>query len=232
MIRNYLTIAWRILMRQKTYSAVNIFGLTTGVAASLLILLYVADELSYDRFVPGGDRIYRMNVHGRILSDNINVASVGLPVAEAVQQEVAGIESVTRVDKWGTCPVRFEERAFTERSFCLADSNFFSFFGYKLIAGDPNTALTGPGKIVISESAAIRYFDYKGKGDRSPLGKTMVVGSEGAIFTEVTGIVEDAPDNTHLHFDFLMSIPTAGYGQSEVWLNFEVFTYLKVLPGA
>jgi putative ABC transport system permease protein len=230
MIKNYLTIAWRILMRQKTYSAINIFGLTTGVTASLLILLYVADELSYDRFHPDADRIYRINFHGKLQNEDINTASVGLPMAEAIQNEVVGVAAVARVDKWGTCPVRYEERAFTERNFCLADSNFFSFFNYKLIAGNPQAALQGPGKIVISESAAVRYFDYKGRGDLSPIGKSLVIGSEGAILAEVTGIAEDSPENTHLHFDFIMSLPTSGYADNPIWLNFEVYTYVKLLP--
>lgn len=153
MIRNYLTIAWRILLRQKTYSLINIFGLTTGITATLLILLFVADELSYDQFHADGDRIYRINFQGKIQSQDINTASVGLPLAEALQNEAAGVAAVTRVDKWMTCPIRYENRAFTERNFCLADSNFFSFFSYKLLAGNPNEALQGPGKIVISESA-------------------------------------------------------------------------------
>src|SRR6187402_3066431 len=106
MIRNYITIAWRILMRQKLYSAINIFGLTIGVTISLLILLYIADELSYDKFHADGDRIYRINFIGKLQQEDINTASVGLPMAEALQQEATGVESVTRVDKWGTCPVR------------------------------------------------------------------------------------------------------------------------------
>ncbi|HEY3403691.1 MAG TPA: ABC transporter permease [Ohtaekwangia sp.] len=231
MIRNYITIAWRILLRQKTYSFINIFGLTAGVTATLLILIYVADEVSYDRFHPDGDRIYRVNFRGKLQNENINTASVGLPMAEAIQHEAAGVEAVTRLDKWMTCPVRYEDRAFTELNFCLADSNFFSFFNYKLVAGNPQDVLNGPGKIVISESAAVRYFGYKGRGDLSPIGKTLVIGSEGTIFTEVTGIAEDAPANTHLHFDFLMSLPTSGYADNPIWLNFEVYTYMKLLPG-
>lgn len=231
MIKNYLTIAWRILLRQKTYSAINIFGLTIGVTASLLILLYVADELSYDRFHPDADRIYRVTFLGKLQEEDIMNVQVGLPVAQALQREGTGVEAVTRVDKWMTCPVQYEERAFTELNFCLADSNFFSFFNYKLIAGNPQEVLRGPGKIVISESAAVRYFDYKGKGDLSPIGKTMVIGSEGAIVAEVTGIAEDSPHNTHLRFDFLMSLETSGYIDNPVWLNFEIYTYFKLFPG-
>lgn len=231
MLSNYLTIAWRILMRQKIYSTINILGLTTGITASLLILVFVADELSYDRFHPDGDRIYRVNFIGKLQDTDMNTAEVGLPMAEALQKEVSGVEAVTRIDKWMTCPVRYEDRAFTEMNFLLADSNFFNFFSYKLIAGNPKEALRGPGKIVISETAARRYFNYKGRGDLSPLGKMLVIGSEGAILTEVTGIAEDSPHNSHLRYDFLMSLPTSGYSNNPIWLNFEVYTYVKLLPG-
>lgn len=231
MFRNYLTIAWRTLTRQHIYSGINIFGLTTGVAASFLILLYVADELSYDRFHPDAERIYRVNFRGRLQKDDILSVEVGMPMAEAIQNEATGIESVTRVDKWMTCPVRYEERAFTEMNFLLADSNFFSFFDFKLLNGNPREALRGPGKIVISERAAQRYFDYKGPGDASPVGKSLVIGSEGAIVAEVSGIAENPPDQSHLHYDFLMSLETAGYAKNPIWLNFEAYTYIKLLPG-
>lgn len=231
LFRNYLTIAWRTLIRQHIYSGINIFGLTTGVAASFLILLYVADELSYDRFHPDAERIYRVNFKGKLQNDDILSVEVGLPMAEAIQNEAAGIESVTRVDKWMTCPVRYEDRAFTEMNFLLADSNFFSFFSFKLLNGNPREALRGPGKIVISERAAQRYFDYKGPGDVSPIGKTLVIGSEGTIVAEVTGIAENPPDQSHLHYDFLMSLETSGYAKNPIWLNFEAYTYVKLLPG-
>lgn len=231
MIFNYLTIAWRTLMRQHIYSGINIFGLTTGVAAAFLILLYVADELSYDRFHPDADRIYRVAFNGKLQQENILSVEVGMPLAEAVQNEAAGVEAVTRVDKWMTCPVRYEDKAFTELNFLLADSNFFSFFSNKLIIGNPREALRGPGKIVISERAAQRYFDYKGPGDLKPIGKSLVIGSEGAIVAEVTGIAENPPDQSHLHFDFLMSLPTPGDMGNSIWLNFAVYTYIKVLPG-
>lgn len=232
MLFNSLTVAWRILLRQKVYSGINILGLTTGITASLLILLYVADEWSFDRFHADGDRIYRVNFKGKLQDTDMNTVQVGLPMAEALQREVTGVESVTRIDKWMTCPVRYEDRAFTEMNFLLADSNFFNFFtGYRLLAGNPTEALRGMGKVVISESAARRYFDYKGAGDLSPLGKMLVVGSEGAIVAEVTGIAADTPHNAHLHFDFLMSLPTSGYIDNPIWLNFEVMTYVKLLPG-
>jgi putative ABC transport system permease protein len=231
MFRNYLTITFRALLRQKVYSAVNIFGLTAGVTASLLILLYVADELSYDRFYDQANDIHRIDFHGRMQNNDFVTAQTGLPIAAVVQQEVAGVESVVRVDKWMTCPVRYEAETFTEMNFLLADSNFFAFFGIPMLAGNPDDALQGPNKIVITERAAERYFQYKGNGDRTPLGKTLIIGSEGAITAEVTGIVPNPPHNTHLHYDFIMSFETSGYADNPFWLSSEVYTYVKLHPG-
>lgn len=230
MIKSYLTIVWRTLQRQKIYSAINIFGLTTGVTASLLILLYVADELSYDRFHPDAERIYRVDFHGKIQDEPLITPTTGLPMADAIQREASGIESVVRIDKWPTCPIRYEENTFTEMHFMLADSNFFSFFNFPLIHGNPSDVLLGPNKIVITESAAKRYFGYKGAGDLSPIGKTMVVGSEGNIMAEVTGIAADPPQNSHIAFDFVMSLQTSGYINNPIWLNSEVYTYFKTYP--
>lgn len=230
MIKNYFKLALRILQRQKVYSAINIFGLTTGVTASLLILLYVADELSYDRFHADAKQIYRVDFHGKLQDEAFVTPTTGLPMAEAIQHEAAGIESVVRLDKWGTCPVRYEETTFTERHFMLADSNFFSFFNFKLLQGNPNEALRGPNKIVISKRAAARYFGYKGPGDQSPIGKTLVIGSPGNITAEVTGIAENPPSNSHIQYDFLMSLETSGYMNNPIWLNSEVYTYFKLFP--
>ena len=231
MIKNYLKLALRILQRQKVYSAINIFGLTIGVTASLLILLYVADEMSYDRFHPDADRTYRVDFHGKLEDEAFVTANTGLPIAEAIQHDASGVESVVRVDKWMTCPVRYEENTFTEMHFMLADSNFFSFFNFKLLQGNPKEALTGPNKIVISERAAARYFGYTGLGDQSPIGKTLVIGSDGNIKAEVTGIAENPPHNSHIQYDFLMSLETSGYMNNPIWLNLEVYTYFKLFPG-
>jgi putative ABC transport system permease protein len=230
MIKNYFKLALRILQRQKVYSAINIFGLTTGVTASLLILLYVADELSYDRFHPDADRIYRVDFHGKLQDEGFVTATTGLPAAEAIQHEASGVESVIRVDKWMTCPMRYEENTFTEMHVMLSDSNFFSFFNFNLLQGNPGEALTGPNKIVISERAAKKYFGYTGAGDQSPIGKTLVVGSPGNITAEVTGIAENPPHNSHLQFDFIMSLETSGYEDNPIWLNSEVYTYFKLFP--
>src|SRR5690606_36108349 len=118
------------------------------------------------------------------------------------------IESAVRVSKWSTIPVRYEDKTFTENRFLLADSNFFDFFNFQLLVGNPKTVLNGPNKVVISESAAKKYFGYTGPGDLTPIGKMFFIGSQGENKAEVTGIVADTPHNSHLKFDFLLSITT------------------------
>ena len=233
MIQNYLKTALRIMLRQKAYSAINIFGLTLGITSSLLLILYIADELSYDRFHPDANRIYRSTFTGKVQGNEFTTVQTGIPTAEALMKDVPAVESTLRVTKWNTIPVRYETNIFTENHFLLADSNFFDFFnGFKLIAGNPKDALKGPNKIVISERAAKKYFGYTGTGDLSPIGKQIAIGSTGETKAEVTGIAADAPHNSHLQFDFLLSMTSWEQLRYPVWLNSAVITYFKINPNA
>ncbi|MBS1506556.1 MAG: ABC transporter permease [Bacteroidetes bacterium] len=233
MIRNYLTTAFRIMLRQRVYSAINIFGLTLGIASCLVLVLYIGDELSYDQFHHDADRLYRVDFHARLNGQDIHSARTGVPMAEGLMNEVPQVESVVRVNKWNTIPVRYEEKIFTEKRFLLADSNFFEFFNFKLIAGNPKEALKGPHKVVISTTAARKYFGYKGPGDMSPIGKVFAFGSMGETTAEVTGIAEDGPSNSHLHFDFVLSLQTwDDLWKQTVWLNNSLITYFKIKPNA
>jgi putative ABC transport system permease protein len=179
MLKNYFVTALRILMRQKAYSFINIFGLTLGITCSLLIILFIVDELSYDRFHSGGERIYRSTFQGRLQGNDFATIQTGVPLAEALSEEVPQVESTLRLFKRNTNPVRYEDKSFTERRFLLADSNFFRFFNFHLVAGNAAEVLKGPNKVVITESAARKYFGYTGKGDTRPLGKIFVLGSQG-----------------------------------------------------
>lgn len=230
MFRNYILTTLRILSRQKVYSAINIFGLTLGIASTLLLILYIVDELSYDRFHPNTERIYRVTFEGKLQGQEFETSYTGIPMAEALQKDVPAIESTLRVAKWNTIPVRYEEKAFTEKRFLIADSNFFRFFGYELLVGNPKEVLNGPNKVVITESTARRYFDYQGKGDLSPIGKMFLIGSQGETKAEVTGIAADVPHNTHLKFDFILSITSSQMLDYPIWLNSSVITYFKILP--
>ena len=232
MFRNYLLTTIRILARQKAYAAINIFGLTLGITSTLLLLLYIVDELSYDRFHADANRIYRSVIDVNLNGQAFQTTQTGVPMAEAMLKDIPEVESALRVTKWNTMPVRYEVNVFTEKQFLLADSNFFSFFNFPLITGNPNEVLNGPNKIVISESAARKYFGYEGPGDLSPVGKILTLGSNGFIKAEVTGIAADVPHNSHLQFDFLLSITSWDGLRNPIWLNSSVITYFKIHPHA
>ncbi len=232
MLKNYLLTASRILIRQRAYSAINILGLTLGIASSLLILLYISDELKYDQFHPDADRMYRVGFVGKFQDTEIYSAQAGAPLSRALMDEVPQVESTIRLQKWNTYPVRFEEKAFTEKGFIIADSNFFEFFKFKLIAGNGKEALRGPNKTVITENTAKRYFDYKGPGDNSPIGKIFTGGSAGELTFEVSGIAENPPTQSHIQFDFVLSMDSSPDARNDMWVNSSYLTYFKIKPNS
>jgi putative ABC transport system permease protein len=219
MIRNYLKTAMRIMLRQKGYSFINISGLSLGIAASLLIILYVVDELSYDRFHENATSIYRIGFKGRLQGNDFNMATSPAPVAEAMANEIPEVKSVVRFGLWRTSPFSFQDKNFTEQFVLVADSNFFQFFNFKLLAGDPATALKGTNKIVVTQSAAKRYF-----GDNDPIGQIILRGSEKTA-TEVTGVVEDTPPNSHIKYDMILSGETWDYMKDVQWTSNNLYTY-------
>jgi putative ABC transport system permease protein len=204
MVKNYLKIALRFMLRQKGFSIINISGLTIGITCSLLIILYIQDELSYDKFHKDADRIYRVGFSGMLEGRKFSSAQTGTPVAKALQKEMPEIESTLRMASWATFPVRYEDKVFTEDKMLLADSNFFRFFNFKLIEGHPDTVLSSKGKVVITESAARRYFGYTGKGEKSPIGKSLML-AQGYPVT-ISGIAADPPLNSHFHFTMILSL--------------------------
>ncbi len=214
------------MLRQKGYSAINIAGLSLGIAASLLIILYVVDEVSYDRFHKDAERMYRLGFFGRLNGNDFNMAVSPAPVAEAMVTEIPEVESACRFGVWRTMPMAYEDKVFTERFMLVADSNFFDFFSFRVIAGDPKTALKGTNKVVITESAAKRYF-----GTENPIGKTILRGSE-KTNTEITAVVEDAAPNSHIQFDMILSGESWKYMKDTQWTSNNLYTYFKLQPGA
>lgn len=233
MFSNFVTTAIRSLLREKQYALIKIAGLALGLGTSLVIMLYVSLQFSYDEMHPDVDREYR------IIQTNIwdNAGglfhSTGPAVAFALADAVPELEAVTRINTLGSQLIRYQAPggdvvAFQEDKVLAADSNFFSFFGFKLKQGNPNTALTGVGKVVVSEEAARRLF-----GDESALGRIITIG-DGNISAEVTGITEKQPGNMHFHFDYLVSMYTnpviKEFDWSWIWT--QVVTYVRVAPGA
>jgi putative ABC transport system permease protein len=230
MLRNYFTIALRFMIRQKGFSFINISGLTLGIASSLLILLYVNDELSFDRFHDDPERIFRVIESGRLQGKELRSAYTGYPMASTLMTECPAVEATVRLASWPTFPVRHMDRTNTEPNLLLADSNFFRFFNFKVIEGDPDEILKGPRKIVITETAARFYFDYKGPGDKSPIGKEMVLAQ--GFTANVSGIAQDPPVESHFHFSVILSMDSWVEAKAGGWITSGVISYLKIKPDA
>jgi putative ABC transport system permease protein len=198
MIVNYLISLYRNITRNKFHTTLNIIGLSTGIAAAIFILLYIQDELSYDKYHEKHDRIYRLESDFTISGKHDHFAIVPTPMGPALQIEYPEIESFCRFRGVENTLFRAGEVEYYEDYFYLVDSTIFDIFNYDLLQGDPKTCLTEPGTIVLTQKIALRYF-----GSENPMGKTMTSGS-GRNYM-VTGIMKDQPGNSHLKFDALIS---------------------------
>jgi len=233
MIKSYLTIALRTLIRQKGYTAINIIGLAIGMASCILILLYVQDELSYDRHHEKAGQIYRLANEAHIGGQQIRSAQTPAPWGPALAREFPEVLQAMRFktpnSQW---LLKYDDKEFWEKGFLFADSTVFDLFSYSFIRGNPQTALNAPFAVVINQSTAKKYF-----GDNDPMGK--VINAEDFLMLTVTGIIEDPPVNSHFHFDLLVSFSSFGtppgqnmYGDlyrgnfSNFGLNPVIYTYL------
>jgi putative ABC transport system permease protein len=227
MIRNYINIALRNILKHKFFSAINILGMTIGVTACLLIILFVADELSYDRFHANAERIYQVGLHGKIGDQDIHTSNTCPPMAAALIADIPEVEASTRVAPYfGQPAVKFGDKAFTEEKIFFVDSNFFEFFSFKLIDGDPHTALKEPNTLIVTEAMAKKYF-----GDDEPMGKLLIVGNDNKSY-KVTGVAANTPGNSHFSYNVLISAASADNLQSTEWLNNYMFTYFLLKENA
>ena len=227
MIQNYLKTALRIMLSQKGYSSINVIGLSVGIAATLMIIIYIVDELSFDKMHADSSRIYRVTFNGRLQGNDFNGATSPAPVAEAIQAEIPEIAEAVRFGLWRTMPMSVGDKAFTEANVLVADSNFFQFFDFEVIKGIPDEFLKGTNKLVITESVAKKYF-----GNEDPIGKMMLRGSE-KLAGEVVGIVKDSPANSHIPFDIILSGESWDYMRTNTqWTSNNIYTYFKTHPGA
>ena len=204
MLKNYFKIAFRNLARFKIYSFINIAGLAVGMAVSILIILYIQEELSYDKFHKNADRIYRLsrewfNEGG---TSSLHLARVAPPIGPLLKNDFPNtIEEVTRVISDYSTFLRVDNKTFVEDKFFWAEDNFFKIFSFKMIKGNPETALKDPYSVVLTESMAKKYF-----GNEDPIGKTILYERQNSL--KVTGVIEDVPENSHFKFDFLGSFIT------------------------
>ena len=226
MLRNFLLITLRNLRKDGWYSLVNILGLTIGITFSLFLIFYIKDELSYDRGNKKADRIYRVNTYVHEKDKNTDIAITQLPLGPTMKKDYPEVEDMVRLQGRERTLFKNGENSFYETKAYYADSTIFNVFTNKFIEGDPRTALTAPFDIVISKSLAKKYF-----GNSSAVGKSLRTVYD---VYNVTGVIEDAPRNSHIHYDMLISMSTLlkneQNGQGE-WDSFNDYTYLLLRPG-
>jgi len=223
MIKNHLKIALRHMRRHRGYSFINIAGLALGLACFILIGLWVADELSFDRFHEKKDRIFR--VLNKVSGGEL-IPSPTYALAPALKEEYPEVEEASRVWPWAGSLVRSGDKAFEEDRICLVDPGFFRMFTFPFLKGDPGTALADRRSIVLTASAARKYF-----GEAEPLGQVLVLDQYRANFT-VTGVIADVPLNSHIQFDLVARVELLGEDRLARWEEWTGPVYVLLRPGA
>jgi putative ABC transport system permease protein len=225
MFKNYLRTAWRNIRKNKLFSAINILGLSIGIALCFLIMLYVQDELSYDRFNKRADNIARIIFQADINGGKINESIVMAPVAQTMKNDFPEVQDATRLATPGSSKITYKGKSFKDDRFALVDPNFFSIFTLPLIEGDAKTALIQPHTVVITKATAEKYF-----GRENAVGKTLDFDNNKAIY-KVTGVIDNIPSNSHFHFDMFASMTGWEPAKSDSWMGGNFYTYLLLKPG-
>ena len=195
------------------------------MAACLLILLFIKDELSYDRYNQNFDRIFRVTAHIRFGGQEGDIGTTPPPLAATCRQEFPEVESAARLYEQGNFIVQHGERSYTESRLMFADASIFQVFTLPLQRGNPQTALAAPRTIVLSETTARKYF-----GAANPLGQTLRLDNQEDY--QVSGVFRDIPANSHFHFDLIASLESIEQSRQLRWDNNNYFTYLLLRPGS
>ncbi|MFC2158289.1 ABC transporter permease [Acidobacteriota bacterium] len=221
MIKNYFKLSVRNIQRQKSYSFINIFGLALGIACAILILLWVQDEVSYDRFHEHKENIFRVT----FLSEESAGVGTPAPMAPTLVEELPEVLDATRVRQFSRVVLKYKDRAFYEGRIFSVDPSFFDMFSFPFIQGSAATSLSNPMSIILTEAMARKYF-----GNEDPMNKSINI--EGQAVLKVTGVIKNIPHNSHLQFDFI--IPQKFVELSRVcglqWGDFNFYTYLRLSP--
>lgn len=222
MIKNLITTVFRHILKNPGYSILNILGLSLGIASALFLIIYVSDEISYDRYHEKADRIYRVSSKITESDDQFTWIIAQIPFGPQVVQDYPEVQAFVRFIPMNRTLFKYNDKEYNEEDFFYVDSTLFDIFTYKVLKGEVKSALIEPDKIILTETAAGRYF-----GSDDPIGKTITSGNNSF---EVTGVIEDVPFNSHFRFDAVASrnnLPK----QLGSWGNFGVFTYLLFPEG-
>jgi putative ABC transport system permease protein len=229
MIKNYIKVAVRNLLKHMGYTFINILGLAVGIAASILIVLYITHELSYDKFHEQAERTYRITADWSNNGDS-RIHQLGTPfiLAKTIREKYPQVEAITQVTgPLGDLIIRYQDTAFKESEAFCAEPSFFEVFSFPLIKGNPETSLEDPNTVVMTQSLARKYFR-----DEDPVGKTIEMQALGEKkFYKVTGVMEDIPQNSHFRFDMLISMKTIYPEPSLGWDTNNYTTYVTLQEG-
>ena len=224
-MKKYFKIAYRNFLNQKAYTFINVAGFSVGLTCSILIGLYAWNELSYDRFHLNADRIYRVCFSLKLGDNTVAGPITAAPTAEVLVKDYPEVEKAVRIWKNENQAIEYDNKLYYEDRYFYADPDIFNFFTFQFLQGAQANALNLPNTVVVSESAARRYF-----GDANPIGKMLK--SYGNVL-EVTGVVKDFPVTSHVHFDFLVSMSTFPDAQSTAFFSHMNYnTYVMLAKGA
>jgi putative ABC transport system permease protein len=231
----HLKFAVRVFLKDRFYSLLNILGLALGIAVSIVLLLILQNDLTYDRYHVLHNRIYRLGAHEQGTGVDFWTARAARELGSVLQQELPEVLGVVRANNWDHTLVKYqpsggEEKSWYEENIVRTDSNYFQLFTHQFIAGDPRTCLVDLNTVVLAESTAKKYF-----GDEEALNKEIIMDNK---VYKVTAVIEDVPENTHLKFDLLISqlvdrewVIENGAVKSEAFWNPDVFTYILFPEG-
>ncbi|MTI38563.1 ABC transporter permease [Fulvivirga lutimaris] len=229
MFKNYIKIAFRSLLRQPGYTSLNIIGLTVGIASSLIILLYIFHETSFDNQHSNGDRIYRLSTEITAPDGSFKWAHMTSRAAFTVKNEYPEIEQAARMQglsRQSSMRFEFNQDDYYQENVYAADSTLFELFDYEFVAGNPKTALQSPNSIIINQSMATKIFK-----NENPIGQTIISGGDREMSLQVTGVYKDMSNASHLLAEALISWKTIFPDGDSGWGQWGVFSYVMVNEG-
>lgn len=229
MLRNFFKVSIRNLIRNKTYSVINILGLSIGMACSILIFLFIIDELSYDKFHDNADQIYRIGIDAKMQGTEMQAYITGAPVGQTFVNELPEVINSTRVIRIqfneSSAIVKKEEKKFLEEGLFFVDSTYFDIFKVEFVKGYSSKVLNSPNKIAITETIAKKYFD-----NEDPIGKSLNI--EGTEYL-IEAVIKDSPSNSHIHYTILASMVSVPVANSETWMSNDYsYTYIVLEEGS
>jgi putative ABC transport system permease protein len=221
MFKTYLKIAIRNFLKDRFFSVINISGLAVGISVVLLIGLFIVHELSFDRFHSKADRIYRIATHLEMGGNIADINSTFPPLAKAIETDIPEVQNAIRLFSLDGLVFKTDEKVFSEDNVLYADPEFLDVFDFELLSGEKTTALSKRNQVLLTPALAKKYFNTTRWEDLP--GKSVTIGAE--LF-DVMGVIEDAPPNSHFHFNAVVSMESSVQGRDESWNSMNLSTYL------